>query len=153
MRRSFAVTVRSAALPSLVLQPLCRRASRSPADEGVGSGMNVASLVEPQGPAMLTVRRTAVDDVQDRQVYLSLDGEDWVTLYYGKEAAREIAPGRHHLKANNTLVRRTVEFDVKPGEHVRFQCINRAHWTSMLFMAFLGAAILTVRLVRESDGE
>ena len=102
---------------------------------------------------MITVRRTAVDDVQDRQVYLSLDGEDWVTLYYGKEATRELAPGRHRLKANNTLVRRTVEFDVKPGEHVRFQCINRAHWTSMLFMAFLGAAILTVRLVREPHGD
>lgn len=102
---------------------------------------------------MLTVRRTGVDDVQDRQVYLSLDGEDWVTLYYGKHATRELAPGRHRLKANNTLVRRTVEFDVRPGTHVRFQCINRAHWTSMLFMAFLGAAILTVRLVREPDGE
>lgn len=102
---------------------------------------------------MITVRRTAVDDVQDRQVYLSLDGEDWVTLYYGKEATREIAPGRHRLKANNTLVRHTVEFDVKPGAHVRFQCINRAHWTSMLFMAFLGAAILTVRLVSEPPGD
>jgi len=101
---------------------------------------------------MLTVRRTAVDDVQDRQVYMSLDGEDWATLYYGKELTCEIAPGRHRLKANNTLVRRTVEFDVKPGEHVRYQCINRAHWTAMLFMAFLGAAVLTVKLVREPNG-
>lgn len=123
------------------------------ADEGVGSGTIVADLVTPQGPAMLTVRRTAPEDAQDRQVYISLDGEEWGTLYFGKELSREIAPGRHTLKANNTLMRRTVEFDVKPGEHVRFQCINRTHWTGMLFMAFLGAAILTVQLVREPGGE
>jgi hypothetical protein len=41
-----------------------------------------------------------------------------------------------------------VVFDVRPGEHVRYQCINKAHWTAMMFMAFLGAAFLTVRLER-----
>ena len=97
----------------------------------------------------LATRRTAADDVQDRQVYLSVDGEEWVTLRYGSEVARELAPGPHTLKANNTLVRKSVSFDVRPGEHVRFQCINRAHWSGMLFMAFLGAAVLTVRLERE----
>jgi hypothetical protein len=100
-------------------------------------------------PARLTVRRTAADDVQDRQVYLSLDGEDWTTLLFGREVTREVAPGAHVLKANNTLVRRSVRFDAAPGEHVRFQCVNRSHWTAMVFMAFLGAAVLTVRLVRE----
>lgn len=87
--------------------------------------------------------------MQDRQVYLSVDGEAWATLLYGREVTRELAPGRHVLKANNTLVRRSVTFDVAEGEHVRFQCINRAHWTAMAFMAFLGAAVLTVKLVRE----
>ena len=80
-----------------------------------------------------------------------MDGEDWVTLLYGRVASRELTPGQHTLKANNTLVRKTVTFDVRPGEHVRFQCINRAHWTGMLFMAFLGAAVLTVRLEREHE--
>jgi hypothetical protein len=131
--------------------PMALRARTTPADERVSSVPTVTDLVGPQGPSMLTVRRTAADDVQDRQVYLSLDGADWTTLYYGKEASCEIPPGRHTLKANNTLVRRSVEFDVRPGEHVRFQCVNAAHWTSMLFMAFLGAAILTVRLERERD--
>ena len=134
------------------LRPLHLRRAKT-ADEGVGSGANVASLVEPHGPAMLTVRRTAAEDAQDRQVYISLDGEDWGTLYFGRELTCEIAPGRHAVKANNTLMRRTVEFDVKPGEHVRFQCINKTHWTGMLFMAFLGAAILTVKLVREPNAE
>jgi hypothetical protein len=133
------------------LTPLLRRATSSSSETGADSGVVVAQLEEPYGPAMLTVRRTAKDDVQDRQVYLSLDGEEWATLYYGKEITREVAPGRHTLKANNTLVRKSVVFDVKPGEHVRYQCINKAHWTAMMFMAFLGAAFLTVKLVRDKD--
>jgi len=118
---------------------------------GEDLGVIVGELDAPQGPSMLTVRRTARDDVQDRQVYLTLNGEEWATIFYGKEITREIAPGRHTLKANNTLVRKSVIFDVKPGQHVRYQCINKAHWTAMMFMAFLGAAFLTVKLVREKD--
>jgi len=120
-------------------------------EAGATSGVVGADRAAPQGPSMLTVRRTAKNDVQDRQVYLTLDGEEWATLYYGKDVTREIAPGRHTLKANNTLVRKTVVFDAKPGEHVRYQCVNKAHWTAMMFMAFLGAAFLTVTLVREQD--
>lgn len=131
--------------------PLLRRATSASGEAGADLGVVDTDVDQPQGPAMLTVRRTAKDDVQDRQVYLSLDGEDWATLYYGKEVTREVAPGRHTLKANNTLVRKSVVFDVKPGEHVRYQCINKAHWTAMMFMAFLGAAFLTVKLVREKD--
>ena len=132
-------------------QPLFRRKAPASGDAGADLGVIVKDVEAPQGPAMLTVRRTAKDDVQDRQVYLTLDGEDWATIFYGKEITREIAPGRHTLKANNTLVRKTVVFDVSPGEHVRYQCINKAHWTAMMFMAFLGAAFLTVKLVREKD--
>lgn len=137
--------------PAAWRPPLFRRATRPTSDAGEDLGVIVKGVEAPQGPAMLTVRRTAKDDVQDRQVYLTLDGEDWGTIFYGKEITREIAPGRHTLKANNTLVRKSVVFDVKPGEHVRYQCINKAHWTAMMFMAFLGAAFLTVKLVRESD--
>jgi hypothetical protein len=121
-------------------------------DHGAASGQRAVILDAAPGPAILTVRRTAPEDVQDRQVYLSVDGEAWVTLLYGREATRELGPGPHTLKANNTLVRKTVTFDARPGEHVRFQCINRTHWTGMLFMAFLGAAVLTVHLEREPAG-
>ena len=123
-----------------------------PTITGSASGQRAGIVDAAKGPAVLTVRRTAPDDVQDRQVYLSVDGEAWVTLLYGREVTRELGPGSHTLKANNTLVRKTVTFDARPGEHVRFQCINRAHWTGMLFMAFLGAAVLTVRLEREPAG-
>ncbi len=134
----------------LDVRPLRLRHVPTADDHGAASGQRSTVLDEAKGPGVLTVRRTAGDDVQDRQVYLSIDGEDWVTLLYGQEVSRELSPGQHTLKANNTLVRKTVAFDVRPGEHVRFQCINKAHWTGMLFMAFLGAAVLTVRLERES---
>lgn len=137
-------------IPS-TLAPLLRKRAPSAGETGDALDVDVAELSEPIGPSMITVRRTADDDVRDRQVYLSIDGEDWATVYYGQTVTREIAPGRHTLKANNTLVRKSVVFDVSPGEHVRFQCINKAHWTAMVFMAFLGAAFLTVRLVREQD--
>lgn len=130
------------------LSPL-RRSRPSPDATGASHDVAVVDAAAPHRPSMLTVRRTASQDVQDRQVYLSIDGEEWATLLYGKAVTREIAPGRHVLKANNTLVRKSVTFDVAPGEHVRFQCVNKAHWTAMVFMAFLGAAVLTVTLVRE----
>ena len=145
MRRSSIV----AACLDVRARPLRLRGVPSAEDHGAASGQRATVLDDTRGPAVLTVRRTAADDVQDRQVYLSVDGEEWVTLRYGSEVARELAPGPHTLKANNTLVRKSVSFDVRPGEHVRFQCINRAHWSGMLFMAFLGAAVLTVRLERE----
>jgi hypothetical protein len=130
--------------------PALLRSRPSPDDTGAHHDVTVVDEAAPHGPSMLTVRRTASQDVQDRQVYLSVDGEAWATLMYGKSVSREIAPGRHVLKANNTLVRRSVTFDVAPGEHVRFQCVNKAHWSAMVFMAFLGAAVLTVTLTREA---
>ena len=133
---------------ALRLDPLALRGAGD-SDRGSASGQRAAVVDAAKGPAVLTVRRTAPDDVQDRQVYLSIDGEDWVTILYGQSVTRELAAGPHTLKANNTLVRKSVTFDARPGEHVRFQCINRAHWSGMLFMAFLGAAVLTVRLERE----
>ena len=67
-------------------------------DHGAASGQRAVMLDEAKGPAVLTVRRTADDDVQDRQVYLSVDGEDWVTLLYGREVTRELGPGPHTLE-------------------------------------------------------
>ena len=66
-------------------------------------------------PARLVVTRDAPDDVGDRQIILSLDSEHWTTLLFGRSATREVPPGRHRLKADNTLFRKTVEFDLAPG--------------------------------------
>ena len=89
MRRSSIVAV----CLDVRARPVALRGVPSAEDHGVASGQRVTGLDDARGPAVLTVRRTADDDVQDRQVYLSVDGEDWVTLLYGREVSRELAPG------------------------------------------------------------
>jgi len=99
-------------------------------------------------PTMVTIERTSPEDVRDRQVIISLDGERIATLLYGQSCSREIAPGRHRLRANNTLVWKTVEFDAEPGVEVRFRCVNWAPSGFYLLLGLFGVAPLLVRLER-----
>ena len=97
-------------------------------------------------PTLLTIHRTSPDDARTRQVYFSLDGKRIATLLFGQQVTREIAPGRHTLRANNTLVWKTVEFEAEPGAHVHYTCVNRAP-SSLYFMLFIfGVAPLYVVL-------
>ena len=98
----------------------------------------------------LIVVRNSPDDVQQRQVVLSLDGAPLETLLFGESVAREIEPGHHRLRAHNTLVWKNVEFDVLPGEEVRFLAVNRAGFGSMALVALLGVGPLYVTLERTS---
>ena len=98
--------------------------------------------------ARLTVSRNRPEDVQDRQIILTLDGQPWTTLMFGASAEREIAPGRHALKADNTLFRKTVEFDAEPGSAVRFSVASRRGPGSGLFL-LLGAPFYYLSLLRE----
>jgi hypothetical protein len=101
-----------------------------------------------QASARLTVERTSAHDVATRQVVVSLDGEPFATLLFGERATREIEPGRHRLRAHNTLVWKTVEFDLSPGEHVQFGVVNRAGFGSMALVALLGVGPLYVTIER-----
>ena len=101
--------------------------------------------------ARLTVERIASDDVRTRQVVVSLDREPLATLLFGERVTREIPSGHHQLRAHNTLVWKTVEFDAQPGEHVRFRTVNRAGFGSMWLVALLGAGPLYVTLERLSS--
>ena len=97
--------------------------------------------------AWVTVTRTSEEDVQDRQVVLALDGQPWTSLMFGQSATREIAPGRHSLKADNTFFRKTAEFDADPAAEVNFSVVNRRGPVSELFM-LLGAPLYYLRLAR-----
>lgn len=98
--------------------------------------------------ARLTVERTDADDVRTRQVVVSLDGDPLATLLFGQRVSKEIQAGSHRLRAHNTLVWKTIEFDAKPGEHVRFQTVNRAGLGSTALVALLGVGPLYVTLQR-----
>jgi hypothetical protein len=99
----------------------------------------------------LTVERTSEKDVRHRQVIVSLDDQPFATLLFGRSETRAIAPGHHRLKAYNTLVWKTVEFDVAEGEHARFQVINRpGRWTYLL-VTLLGVGPIYLSIERSEN--
>jgi hypothetical protein len=99
--------------------------------------------------AQLTVTRNSGSDFQDRQVYLYVDGELWGKVRYGRPVSREIPPGRHSIRAFNTLFSHTIEFDAMPGEHVKLRCTNGLPKAGILMFIFFHCTALTVKLERE----
>ena len=98
--------------------------------------------------AQLTITRHGASDFQDRQVYLFVDEEPWGKVRYGKAVTREIAPGRHRVRAFNTLFSHTIDVHALPGEHVRLHCTNGMPTVGWLMMIFLHVTALRPRLER-----
>ena len=92
--------------------------------------------------ARVTVARALPIDVKQRQIILTLDGRPLETLLFGESVTREIEPGEHWIRANNTLVWKTLEFTAKPGEHVSFATGNRAGFGTYPLLALLGTGPL-----------
>ena len=103
--------------------------------------------------AQLTITRNTPNDFQDRQVYLFVDDEPWGKVKYNQPLTRDIKPGRHRVRAFNTLFSHTLEVDVAPGEHVRLRCSNGMPKSGWLLMVFLHVTFLLVRLEREEVGQ
>jgi len=96
----------------------------------------------PPAVARLTVVRDLPEDVRQRQIFISLDGERWATLVFGQSATREIPPGPHRIRAHNTLVWKTRTFEAQPGEQVAFDVANRPGRGFLSAMAVLGVGPL-----------
>lgn len=107
-----------------------------------GDGPSAAKI----NNAQLTISRNGAADFQDRQVYLFVDDEPWGKVRYGKAVTREIAPGRHRVRAFNTLFSHTIEVNALPGEHVRLHCTNGMPTAGWLMMIFLHVTALRPRL-------
>jgi len=99
--------------------------------------------------AQLTVTRNHASDFQDRQVYLYVDEELWGKVKYNRPVTRDIPPGRHTVRAFNTLFSHTIEIDVVAGEHVRLKCSNALGRGGWIMMVIWQIAALRVRLERE----
>jgi hypothetical protein len=99
-------------------------------------------------PTSVTITRTSDDDCQTRQLIVSLDGRRVATLLYGDSIRCDLAPGRHTLRVYNTLVWKTVEFTLQPGEQAFFEAVNRASTSTYLVVALLGVGPLYVRVQR-----
>lgn len=105
-------------------------------------------MTESTAPARLHVTRQSERDARQRQVYVSLDGQQIGYLMFGDEVSRELAPGRHTLRANNTLVWKTVAFEVQPGETVRFSVVNYSGRGFALALAVIGVSVLFLDVER-----
>jgi hypothetical protein len=108
-----------------------------------------ATDVHKINQAQLTVTRNGSGDFQDRQVYLYVDGELWGKVKYGKPVTREIPPGRHQVRAFNTMFSHTIEIEAVPGDHVRLKCTNGLARGGWIMMVIWQVAALRVRLEKE----
>ena len=99
-------------------------------------------------PSSVTITRTHQSDFGQRQLIITLDGERLGDLMFGDAIRRDVAPGSHTLRVSNTLVWKTVTFDVKPGEQVRFEAINRVGRLTYPMLVIFGAGPLYVTIQR-----
>ena len=99
-------------------------------------------------PAMLTVARTDSADFQQRQLVVYLDGKRLGQILFGQVLTREMLPGPHRLRVSNTLVWKTVAFEAKPGEEVRFEAVNRPGKLTYAMMVIMGVGPLYLTLRR-----
>ena len=98
--------------------------------------------------ATITITRHARDDVQVRQIYISVDGKNVAELLYGQSTTVPVPAGHHRLRANNTLVWKTLDCDLQPGEHARFEVVNRPGFGSFTLLSLLGAGPIYLRFER-----
>jgi len=98
----------------------------------------------------ITVSRTSADDVQQRQIIVKLDGVRVAELMYGQSLTRTVAPGRHRLRVDNTWNWKTLEFDLAPGEELKFRTVSRAGRFTWFLVGTLGAGPMYVSLEPET---
>jgi hypothetical protein len=113
---------------------------------GVENGLPSGDVVSGK----ITVIRNSPADVKSRQLVASIDGEKIATLMWGESVARELPPGPHRLRVHNTLVWKTIDFTLSPGEQVQFEAINRTGKLTYFLLSALGTGPLYVTLRRVS---
>jgi hypothetical protein len=99
-------------------------------------------------PATITVTRSSAEDVGFRQIFVSLDGESIAILRNGESVTRRVPPGPHVVRAHNTMMRKTIELELRDGERATFVAVNRAGWGTFSVLALLGAGPIYLTLER-----
>ena len=99
-------------------------------------------------PASLTITRTSPADFQMRQLVASLDGHRVGTLLWGDTITCHPEPGPHTLRVHNTLVWKTVQFTLAPGEQAFFEAVNRTGRGTLVMTVLFGIGPLYVTVNR-----
>ena len=89
--------------------------------------------------ATLTFSRTSLKDIGQREVFISLDGQELAIMKFGDTVTRPVAPGPHLVRIHNTLFWKKIELDLQPGDHAAFQIVNRSGWGTYALASVLGA--------------
>jgi len=100
--------------------------------------------------ASITVHRTSAEDMQERELYVSVDGAPNRILSFGDSVTVPLEAGRHTLRVHNTISRRRAEFDVAAGEQVRFSAANVRGKNFGILATFLGIGPMHTVLEREA---
>jgi hypothetical protein len=98
----------------------------------------------------ITVSRQSRDDIGQREVFVSLDGEEMAILRHGESVTREVAPGAHRLRVHNTLFRKMLDVQLADDEDARFRVVNKAGWGTYGIASVLGAGPIYLTVERES---
>jgi hypothetical protein len=104
--------------------------------------------LEEAFPTSVTITRTAESDFKSRQLNVWIDSRRVATLLWGDSISCELQPGPHQLRISNTLVWKTIDFVIAPGEQVFFEAINRMGPGSIFFVVLFGVGPLYLTVKR-----
>ena len=102
-----------------------------------------------EGTATITITRRSPDDVRQRQVFVSVDGQPFASLLFGEAHTGEVPTGPHRIRAHNTLVWKTVDVDLQAGDHIRFRIVNRPGFGTYALLSLLGTGPIYLTFERE----
>jgi hypothetical protein len=98
----------------------------------------------------ITVHRRSSADMQERELYVSVDGGPNAILSFGDSVTIPVTPGHHRLRVHNTISRRRAEFEVAPGDQIRFSAANVRGKGFGILAVFFGIAPMHTVLEREA---
>ena len=97
----------------------------------------------------ITIRRKSLDDAQQRQIIVKVDGKTVGELFYGDTISVPVTVGHHRLRVDNTWNWKTLELDVVSGDHLKFLAVNRLGRFSWFLVSTFGAGPIYVSITRE----
>lgn len=100
----------------------------------------------PAASAQITVTRNCEDDVQTRQIIVSLDGAQKAELMFGDAISFAATPGHHTLRVDNTWNHKDVVLDVAAGTDLRFLTKSSAGQFSRFLLVAFGAGPIYVSI-------
>lgn len=100
--------------------------------------------------ATLIVTRNSERDLKMRGIEVFLDGRFIADLQFGGEVSLDLEPGTHVLKVTNKLKSRSAEFEVQPGDTIRYETVGLLLGGVWLFVSMLGTIAYGVTLERAS---